>query len=55
MFFRIHRNALISRRHLRGLERSKEGQAVAVLSGTDERPEISRRNVSALRRLLSRF
>jgi two-component system response regulator AlgR len=55
VFFRIHRNALISRRHLRGLERSKEGQAVAVLNGTDERPEVSRRNVSALRRLLSRF
>lgn len=52
-FFRIHRNALISRRHLRGLERSPAGHAVAVLSGTDERPEVSRRNVAALRRLLA--
>lgn len=52
-FFRIHRNALISRRHLRGLERSSEGHAVAVLSGTDQRPEVSRRNVAALRKLLA--
>lgn len=52
-FFRIHRNALISRRHLRGLERGDEGHVVAVLSGTNERPEVSRRNVSALRKLLN--
>ncbi len=52
-FFRIHRNALISRRHLRGLERDNHGHALAVLSGTDHRPEVSRRNVAALRKLLS--
>ena len=52
-FFRIHRNALISTRHLRGLERGDNGSVVAVLSGTDERPEVSRRNVAALRKLLA--
>jgi two-component system response regulator AlgR len=52
-FFRIHRNALISTRHLRGLERGDDGSVVAVLSGTDERPEVSRRNVAALRKLLA--
>lgn len=52
-FFRIHRNALISTRHLRGLERADNGCVVAVLSGTDERPEVSRRNVAALRKLLA--
>lgn len=52
-FFRIHRNALISRQHLRGLGRSKQGQAVAVLTGTDVTPEVSRRNVASLRKLLS--
>jgi two-component system response regulator AlgR len=52
-FFRIHRNALISTRHLRGLERGDNGCVVAVLSGTDERPEVSRRNVAALRKLLA--
>ena len=54
-FFRIHRNALISARHLRGLERGDDGSVVAVLSGTDERPEVSRRNVAALRKLLAKL
>jgi len=53
LFFRVHRGALVSRRHLRGLERSSSGQALAVLSGTDRRPEVSRRNVASLRKLLS--
>lgn len=51
-FFRIHRNALISRSHLRGVARDNAGNSVAMLSGTDHRPEVSRRNVSALRKLL---
>ncbi len=53
LFFRVHRNALVSRKHLRGLERGKEGQAYVLLSGTDRKPEVSRRNISALRKLLS--
>jgi two-component system response regulator AlgR len=53
LFFRVHRNALVSRKHLRGLERSKEGHAYVLLSGTDRKPEVSRRNISALRKLLS--
>jgi two-component system response regulator AlgR len=53
LFFRVHRNALISRRHLRGLERTTEGTAHVLLSGTDRKPEVSRRNLSALRKLLS--
>ena len=52
-FFPIHRNALISTRHLRGLEHGSNNTVVAVLSGTDARPEVSRRNVAALRKLLS--
>ena len=52
-FFRVHRNALVSRKHLRGLERSPEGHTRALLSGTDRKPEVSRRNISALRTLLS--
>ena len=52
-FFRIHRNALISRKHLRGVARDNSGCSLAVLSGTDHQPEVSRRNVSALRKLLN--
>ena len=53
LFFRVHRNALVSRRHLRGLERRPDGNAHALLSGTDRKPEVSRRNLSSLRKLLS--
>jgi len=53
LFFRVHRNALISRKHLRGLTRTREGQTRVLLSGTDRMPEVSRRKVAALRKLLS--
>lgn len=53
LFFRIHRNALVSRKHLRGLERTPEGHTQVLLSGTDRKPEVSRRNVSSLRKLIS--
>jgi two-component system response regulator AlgR len=53
LFFRIHRNALISRKHLRGLERTQDGHTQVLLSGTERKPEVSRRNVSSLRKLLS--
>jgi two-component system response regulator AlgR len=53
LFFRVHRNALVSRRHLRGLERTPDGTAHVLLSGTERKPEVSRRNVSNLRKLLS--
>ncbi len=53
LFFRVHRNALVSRKHLRGLARTRDGQTQVLLSGTDRKPEVSRRNVSALRKLLS--
>ena len=54
-FLRVHRNALISRRHIRGLERTSDGQALAILSGTDRKPEVSRRNLPVLRKLLSGY
>lgn len=54
-FLRIHRNALVSRRHIRGLERTTDGQARAILSGTDRKPEVSRRNLPTLRKLLSGY
>jgi two-component system response regulator AlgR len=53
MFFRIHRNALVSRKHIRGLERRHDGHTRVLLSGTDHKPEVSRRNISLLRKLLS--
>ena len=53
LFVRVHRNALVSRKHLRGLERTSDGSTQVLLSGSDRKPEVSRRNVAALRKLLS--
>ena len=53
VFFRVHRNALVSQKRIRGLERTNEGHTLVTLSGTDRKPEVSRRNASALRKLLS--
>lgn len=51
-FVRIHRNALVSIPHIEGLERNLEGQYFVRLYGMDIRPQVSRRHVSPLRKLL---
>ncbi|MEJ2394228.1 MAG: LytTR family DNA-binding domain-containing protein [Candidatus Thiodiazotropha sp.] len=51
-FLRIHRNALVSRRHLTGLEKDLQGITRAVLRDCDETLEISRRHLAEIRRLL---
>jgi two-component system response regulator AlgR len=51
-FLRIHRNALVSRRHLAGLERDAAGATLVLLRECDERLEISRRHLPEVRRLL---
>ena len=55
VFFRVHRNALVSREHVRGLERTTDGTHQVALRGTDRTPEVSRRNVAALRKLLNQL
>ncbi len=53
-FLRIHRNALVARRYLLGLERDDAGGWRAVLAGVDERPAVSRRHLAQVKqRLLS--
>ncbi len=52
LFFRIHRNALIAKSRLRGLQRFTNGQYRVVLDGTDEHLDVSRRNLPAVRQLL---
>lgn len=50
---RIHRNALVARRLLIGMERTGSGSYRAVLKGVDETLDISRRHVPEIRKLLS--
>lgn len=51
-FVRIHRNALIARRFIDGLEQIGAGHYQVRLRDTDERLIVSRRHVAGLRRLL---
>ena len=51
-FVRIHRNSLIARRFIDGLEQVSTGHYQVRLRDTDERLTVSRRHVSGLRRML---
>lgn len=51
-FVRIHRNALVARSALEGLEKESNGAARVRLKDCAERLEISRRHLPELRRLL---
>jgi len=49
-FIRIHRNALIAVRAIRGLEKDVQGHCRVVLEGTDEQLEVSRRQLPEVRK-----
>ena len=51
-FVRVHRNALVATERVRGLERVPGGGHRVLLDGTEEKPEVSRRQVAALRKLI---
>jgi two-component system, LytTR family, response regulator AlgR len=51
-FVRIHRNSLVSIKHIEALERNAQGQYQVRLADTELRPVISRRHVSDLKELL---
>jgi two-component system, LytTR family, response regulator AlgR len=49
---RLHRNCLVPPSRLLGLRTLPDGQVLARLGGTELTPEVSRRNLPALRKLL---
>ncbi|MEO7052898.1 MAG: LytTR family DNA-binding domain-containing protein [Rhodanobacter sp.] len=49
---RLHRNCLVPPTRLIGLKTLADGRVLARLDGTDNSPEISRRNLPAVRKLL---
>jgi len=49
---RLHRNCLVPSQRLVGLRTLADGRVLARLSGTEFTPEVSRRNLPALRKLL---
>ena len=54
-FIRVHRNALISIAHIQGLERGQEGQHFVRLKDLDIKPQVSRRHIAGLRKLLDQI
>lgn len=54
LFIRVHRNALVANAAIRGLEKDRHGHFRVVLEGTDERLEVSRRLLSAVRKRIKR-
>lgn len=51
-FIRIHRNALVAVSALTGMKRDNQGSYHVSLAGSNEKPEVSRRHVTEVRRLL---
>jgi len=54
-FVRIHRNALVSSKHLEAIERNAQGQYQVRLAGCEQRPIVSRRHVTALKDFMKGF
>jgi len=48
-FLRIHRNALVSVKHIEAIERTPQGQHHVRLSDTEQKPIVSRRHVGGLK------
>jgi two-component system response regulator AlgR len=51
-FVRVHRACLIPVERLLGLRREADGNVRALIAGSDATPEVSRRNLAAVRKLL---
>ena len=51
-FARVHRNALVSYKKIVGMQRDRAGHYSLCLSGTDYRPQVSRRHLPSVREML---
>jgi two-component system response regulator AlgR len=51
-FVRVHRNALVASRYIEGLERDENGHFQIRLRGIEERVDVSRRHLSAVRKFI---
>ena len=54
-FVRVHRNALVSVKHIEAIERATEGQYQVRLAGIQQKPVVSRRHVGDLKNLLKQL
>jgi len=49
---RVHRGTLVLKKRIRGLEKTPDGRHFLKLDGCDDRPQVSRRNLPAIRKLI---
>lgn len=52
-FVRVHRNALVALNRIEAMEKTASGQYVLRLTGSEEKPSVSRRHVGGMRELLA--
>lgn len=53
VFVRVHRNALVSKQHILGIEKDKTGRYEIKLKESEFRPMVSRRHLTEIKALLS--
>ena len=49
---RVHRSVLVMKDRIRGLEKNRGGRHLLKLDGCEDRPQVSRRNLPAIRKLI---
>ena len=52
---RIHRGTLVAKKRIRGLGRAADGSHYLQLADSEERPQVSRRNLPAIRKLIRKL
>ena len=55
ILIRIHRGTLVAKKRIRGLERTLDGSHYVQLAGIEDRPQVSRRNLPAIRKLIRKL
>ena len=52
---RVHRGTLVAKKFIRGLEKAPDGRHFLQLDGCEDRPQVSRRNLPAVRKLIRKL
>jgi len=52
---RVHRSALVIKKRIRGLEKTPDGRHLLQLDGCEDRPQVSRRNLPAIRKFIRKL
>ena len=55
ILLRVHRSTLVAKNRIRGLEKASDGRHYLILEGSDERPQVSRRCLPAVRKLIRKL